>query len=270
MPTAPAHPRGARFDERMLTPRAPKPLDATSHLEAFAIVTYDVEPRALARLLPSGFVPETRRLDDARERAFVSAVSFRNVGFHFRFAPFVRASMGQINYRAYVLLRGAGGALERAVWFFGTGLASPWVLWPRLGWKLPWHATRYRIALSPGPQGGRRGTRYEVAARGELTSASVSLEDTGEPMGRLDGFVDEEDTAVVLTHPLEGYYLRTDGALGTYGIFHDRLALTRARVRQASYRLFERAGLIGPRSVPHSALVMPETDFTIHLPPRLA
>lgn len=204
-----------------------------------------------------------RRLDDGRARAFVSAVSFRNVGFHFRMAPFVRPSMGQINYRAYVLHGGA-----RAVWFFGTGLASPWVLWPKLGWKLPWHATRYRITLEQPAGGGRRGARYELTARGELTSARVSLEDTGEPMGRLDGFVDEEDTAVVLTHPLEGYYLRTDGQLGTYGIFHERLGLTRARVRHASYGLFERAGLLGPRSRPHSALVMPETDFTIYLPPR--
>ena len=103
-------------------------LDATTRLDHFALVTFAVDPERLAAVLPRGLEPEVRRLDDERERGFVSAVSFRDVDFRFAMAPWLRVSFFQTNYRAYV--RGPDG--RRAVFFFGTTLDSPLAALPRL------------------------------------------------------------------------------------------------------------------------------------------
>ena len=52
-------------------------LDASTTLEHFALVTFDVDPDRLAASLPRDLTPEVRTLDDGRRRGFVSAVSFR-------------------------------------------------------------------------------------------------------------------------------------------------------------------------------------------------
>lgn len=233
--------------------------DAVTTLRHFAIVSYAVTPDALARHLPAGFDPEVRSLGDGRPAAFVSAVPFVDVDFRAGFAPFYRLRMGQTNYRAYVIHRG-----RRAVWFFGTTLSGVWIWVPRHLWRLPWHPAR--IAIDAAYREGSC-SRYDMRGDGAWGAAELSLRGTGEPMGRLDGFHDEEDTAVVLTHPLVGYYRRRDGALGSYSVWHDRLRLERAVVARARFAVFERLGLVEPGAPPHSALVQAETEFVVRLPP---
>ena len=46
-------------------------LDATTILDHFALVTFHVDPVALAAALPRGLEPEVRTLDDGRVRGFV-------------------------------------------------------------------------------------------------------------------------------------------------------------------------------------------------------
>ena len=101
--------------EPVESPFVPRPasgdLDVTTDLLDFAIVTYAVAPEALAQHLPPDFEPDTFTLGDGRRVAFVSAVPFRDENFRFGIAPFLRSSMGQTNYRAYVRYQDA-----RAVW----------------------------------------------------------------------------------------------------------------------------------------------------------
>jgi hypothetical protein len=47
-------------------------LDVTTTLADFAIVTHDVAPEALARLLPAGFVPEVVTLPSGERRTGLS------------------------------------------------------------------------------------------------------------------------------------------------------------------------------------------------------
>jgi len=79
-------------------------LDATTTLQDFALVTFDIDPARLAAALPAALEPEVRTLDDGRARGFVSAVSFRDVDFRFAVAPLVRVSFFQTNDRAYRLI----------------------------------------------------------------------------------------------------------------------------------------------------------------------
>lgn len=250
----------ARLDPSRLARPQARGIDVTTTLADFALITWAVEPAALARHLAPGFEPDVRTLDDGRQVALVSAVPFRDLDFRFACCPWPRFRMGQTNYRAYVLYRG-----QRCVWFFGTSLTRPWVVVPRWWWRLPWHGARMKFDTA---WAGERCTRYALTTRSAWAPAELELEGTDRAMGRLDGFADEEDTAVVLTHPLDGYFRRTDGQVGTYSVWHDRLTLRHARATRASFPLFERLGLITADQPPHSVLVQRATEFIIDLPPR--
>lgn len=253
--------RPLRFTEEALTCPPTGLRDATTKLLDFALITWAVAPEALARHLPDGLEPDVFTLDDGREVAFISAVPFRDADFHFHFAPFYKIAMGQTNYRAYVR-----HGEQRAVWFFGTTLTGFWIRIPRDAWKLPWHGAEMTFDTA---WDGEVCTRYELEATSDWAPARLSMAGTDRPMGRLDGFADEEEAAVVLTHPLIGHYYRADGQVGSYSVWHDRLELRHAEVARAHFPLFEQLELIEPGAPPHSALVQRETTFVIFLPPRV-
>jgi uncharacterized protein YqjF (DUF2071 family) len=234
--------------------------DVVTTLGDFAIITYAVDPAALAATLPAGFAPDVFTLADGSRRAFVSAVPFQDQDFRFGFAPWLKFRFGQTNYRAYVTYQG-----RRCVWFFGTSLATPWVAIPRYGWKLPWHHDRIRIRAS---WQGERCVRYQLRTTGAWGAAEADLAGTDEPTGVLDGFADAEETAVVLTHPLAGYYHRRDRRLGGYAVWHQRLELRRGAATHTRFDVFTRLGLVRPGAAPHSVLLQRSTEFVILLPPR--
>jgi hypothetical protein len=235
-------------------------LDVTTTLADFAIVTFAVDPEKLAEHLAPGFEPDVYTLVDGSRVAFVSAVPFRDLDFRFGMAPFLRFHFGQINYRAYVTYRG-----ERCVWFFGTSLATRWVFIPRTLWKLPWHHAQMSFDCA---YEGPRCTRYALRTRGQWGDADVDLVGSGDANGCLDGFADDEDCAVVLTHPLAGYFFRRDSRVGSYSVWHDKLKLQRGVANKARFDVFERAGLVARDAKPHSVLITAATEFLVFLPPR--
>ena len=251
----------------MTFPITPRPTfrytDATTLLLDFAIITYAVDPQKLQELLPESLTPDCFILSDGRKVAFVSAVPFRDVDFHFHFAPFIKVSMGQTNYRAYVK-RSDG---TRVVYFFGTTLSGFWVRVPRDLWKLPWKTAKMQFDTQ---WEGDHLVSYRLNTQSKWGPAELVMNGTDQDMGILDGFADEEETAAVLTHPLVGYYHRNDGKIGSYHVWHERLRLKKANVEMASFPVFERLGLIDAHTKIHSALVMPQTEFVVCLPPTLA
>lgn len=233
--------------------------DVTTTLIDFAIVTFCVAPETLRALLPSGIEPELFTLRDGRSVALVSAVPFQDRDFRFTCAPWLRASFGQINYRAYVVAHG-----KRAVWFFGTSLTSPLVAIPHYLWRMPWHGAhmQFETAWTDG-----RCKSYSLHARSAWANAELSLTGTDQACGTLDGFADDEATRIILTHPLQGYYRRSDGRIGSYNVWHEALRMQRAVPHVARFDLFERLGLISATDTPHSALVQRSTEFIVRLPP---
>lgn len=229
-------------------------------LADFAIVTYAVSSDALRKLLPPEFEPDVFQLDDGTRCSFVSAVPFRDLDFRFECMPWMRFSFGQTNYRAYVRYKG-----RRCVWFFGTSLGSVWVNIPRHLWKLPWHPARIQFETKWDDNCCQM---YNLSTTGAWGAAQLNLTGTTEESGRLDGFANIEETAEVLTHPLDGYYFRSDGRIGTYSIWHDRLDMRRANVSQARFTVFEQLGLITADEKPHSVLIQQATEFIIVLPPQ--
>ncbi len=242
---------------------APRPgaLAALTTLEDIAIVTYDIDPDALAALLPPWIEPDVLTLADGRQRALISAVSFRDVDFRFRLVPFIRLGMLQTNYRAYVR---AGG--ERAVWFLGSTLTSRSVEVPRRLWSMPWHRVDGVLEAT---WDGATCRSWRSLISGPWGGMDVELVGSAEPMGRLDGMADEADTAMLLTHPLVGYYRRLDGPVSGYRVWHEPMHPTRGHAVRARYDVLESAGLIRSGQVPHSVLLECRSDFVVYLPPTL-
>lgn len=248
-----------------------RPSDASTLLRDFALVTFDVAPDRLAATLPAGLVPDVRTLDDGRRRAFVSAVSFRDIDFRFRGAEVVKASFDQTNYRAYVF--GPGG--ERAVFFFETTLDSRLAVLPRRLWRMPWYGGPTSILAAWDRE---RCQSYRHVCTGDRNRVDAEFTGAFDPAGaagaavaagRLDGFADAEDTFAVLTHPLDGYYRHPSGRLGRYSVWHPRLRPTVGASIRAHYAVFELLGLVAPGTVPHSVLLQREIAFDVQLPPTI-
>ena len=255
-----------RYTPELLSRPPLSGIDVVSGLEHFAIVTYAIPPERLRPHVHERFELDCITGADGEPKALISMVPFLDSDFHFARLPWPKFEFGQTNYRAYVIDRETG---KRAVWFFGTTLASWTVNVPRHLWKLPWHTARTRFSCRF-DETAQRYSRYRMATRSDWAPVRLELEDTGESPSAFDGFVDPETAAVVLTHPLDGFFYRRDGALGRYRIWHDRLQLTAGRVVQAQIGLFDELGLVpfADQTSPHSVLIQPRTEFTIYQPPK--
>lgn len=249
-----------------LQPRRPGRLDIVAPLRHFALITYAVPVERLRAHIPADRFDIPTWTIDGREQALLSVVPFIDAGFRFRLFPLVRFHFAQTNYRVYVVDRRSG---EHVVWFFGTTLGSWQVHVARWLWKIPWHPARYRWSCEFDAAAGRYRTfRYEAAS--EWATARVDVRDTGEPAGPLPGFTSPEEQTLVLTHPVDGYFYRLDGKLGTYSVSHDVLEFTTAEVNELHFDLLERLGVVtrDEMNQPHSVLLCRETTFAIHMPPR--
>ncbi|MCA9000650.1 MAG: DUF2071 domain-containing protein [Planctomycetes bacterium] len=250
--------------QRRLAPRAPGWLDIRTGLRHFALITYALPAERLRPLVHPRFEIETFHIE-GQERALLSVVPFEDAGFHFRFLPWPRFRFHQTNYRIYVRDRVTG---ERVVWFLGTTLGSWTVHVCRALWGIPWHPARYRSGNEWDAQ-AQRYRRYRIHVRSQWAPATIELRDTGEPIGLVPGFEDEDEMMLCLTHPVEGYFWRLNGTLGTYSVAHDILDLRRAEPVELHFGLLERLGILDAEEMraPHSTWICPETVFDIHMPP---
>ena len=242
-------------------------MDIRSNLLHFALINYAVP---ISRLIPH--IPQERFEIVSfeicgRESGLVSAVPFLDDDFCFsRLAPFARFRFGQTNHRVYVIDRTTG---EHVVWFFGTTLGSWVVRCARALWRIPWHAAKYRMDCVFDSSENRY-QRYAFHVESDWCAGEIELEDTGEPMSLLDGFETFAQQRLVLTHPVEGFFYRLDGDIGTYSVWHDEIPLSMARAQRLYFSLYERLGLLSREEMmdPHSILVCPKTLFEVHMPPR--
>lgn len=259
-------PHALTFTPEMLTRPDPGRSGAETTLQHFAIVTYFVDPTLLKRQLHPRFEPLRVRAADGSERGLVSVVTFFDRDFRFTRWPRAVRSFGQTNYRAYVIDRTTG---EHVAWFFGTCVDSATVAIPRYIWKLPWHRARMSFECHYDAAATRYAS-YRVSTTSRWAPGDLDVEDRGLAPTALAGFPDLETALVVLTHPLQGFYFRRDGGLGSYRIWHQRMQTTEGRLLKAKYPLLSEYGLVPVGDVRNvqSVLLQREIPFTIYLPPR--
>lgn len=250
-----------------LTPRpAPRGIDVQCGLQHFAIITYAVPAERFHGLFPARFRLDTVDIDGCA-MGLLSVVPFVDVDFTSAVFPFPKFTMGQTNYRIYIIDTESG---ERCVWFLGTTLDSWTLLVPRHAWKLPWHAGTVRFDCVFDQATGTY-ARYRMHTRSDWADAAVELAQSGDEHFDFPGFPDSESARVYLTHPLAGFYHRRDGKLGTYRVWHPELAVKPARLLSARFDLLSRLGLVreAEQQSPYSVLIEPLNEFTIYLPPAV-
>lgn len=242
--------------------------DVRSRLAHFALVNYALPKERLAPHIPEDRFEIAEFDIGGRRLAMMSAVPFLDLDFHFpRLAPFAKFRFAQTNYRVYVNDRRTG---EPCVWFFGTTLGSRTVCIPRWLWRLPWHFARYQLDCAHNAAAGRYDS-FRITADSQWAPAEIELEDTGTPIAGCEGLRSPEEVALVLTHPVDGYFRRQDGQLGHYSVWHEQISFTSARPRRLRFGLFERLNLLSRDEMnqPHSVFLCPEVEFLIRLPPRI-
>lgn len=246
----------------------PKPtgVDVLCGLKHFSIITYAVPADRFKGLFPARFKLDTIMID-GMEKGLISVVPFIDVDFTSAVFPFPTFTMGQTNYRIYIIDTVTG---ERCVWFLGTTLDSWTLAVPRYLWNLPWHSASMTFDCHFDDQTGKY-KKYSVTADSEWAAASVSLEQKAEDTFSFAGFPNAESMLIYLTHPLAGFYYRRDGKLGTYRVWHKRLDVRPASLISADFKLLSRLGIVtaSEQNHPYSVLIEPLNEFTIYLPPQI-
>ena len=250
-----------------LHPRpAPRGIDVLCKLQHFSIITYAVDPSRFEGLFPERFELDTLEIN-GEEKALISVVPFIDVDFTSAVFPFPKFTMGQTNYRIYIIDKKTS---ERCVWFLGTTLDSWTLAVPRFVWNLPWYSGKVKFDCEF-DSSTRLYSKYKMVTQADWAPAHVELTQSPDSKLELPGFSDVETGLVYLTHPLAGFYYRRDGQLGTYRVWHKALEVKPANLESANFGLLSRLGLVTPeeQQVAHSVLVEPINEFTIYLPPKV-
>jgi hypothetical protein len=243
----------------------PKGIDVQCKLQHFALITYALDPKRFNSIIPKRFKLDTIHYQ-GKEQALMSVVPFIDVDFTSAVYPFPNFTMGQTNYRVYVIDQ---ETQERCVWFIGTTLDSWTLIVPRYLWQLPWHAANFTFDCQLDHSGLY--THYKMQTQSSWAAAELELSQSADDLWNFDGFPDLESYQVFLTHPLAGFYHRRDGKLGTYRVWHDRLQPKPAKLHHARFELLARMGLVSfeDQQKPCSVLIEPVNEFTIYLPPAV-
>lgn len=246
----------------------PKPqgIDVLCSLKHFAIITYAVPADRFKGIFPERFQLDTVEIG-GQEMGLISVVPFIDVDFTSAVFPFPKFTMGQTNYRIYIIDTETG---ERCVWFLGTTLDSWTLAVPRYVWDLPWHAGKVKFDCTVNEASGLY-DKYHMQTTSNWAEATVSLIQSESDQLDFPGFSDVESALVYLTHPLAGFYYRRDGKLGTYRVWHKELAVKPAQLGSANFKLLSTLGIVmeSEQSSPYSVLIEPINEFTIYLPPTV-
>lgn len=244
----------------------PKGIDVVCSLKHFAIITYAVPSERFQGLFPERFQLDTVDIN-GKEMGLISVVPFIDVDFTSAVFPFPKFTMGQTNYRIYVIDTETG---ERCVWFLGTTLDSWTLVVPRFLWQLPWYAGRVHFDCIFSEVNGLY-EKYYMETESEWAAASVELVQSESDSFEFPGFPDVESALVYLTHPLAGFYHRRDNKLGTYRVWHKELVVKPAKLKSADFKLLSDLGIVKSteQQTPYSVLIEPMNEFTIYLPPSI-
>ncbi|MBD3895023.1 DUF2071 domain-containing protein [Halomonas sp. ML-15] len=244
----------------------PKGIDVLCSLKHFAIITYAVPVERFLGIFPDRFKLDTIDVG-GQELGLISVVPFIDVDFTSAVYPFPKFTMGQTNYRIYII---DSETDERCVWFLGTTLDSWTLVVPRYLWNLPWHAGKVNFDCALNEDTGLY-DKYHMDTQSDWAEASVDLVQSEADSLMFPGFPDTESALVYLTHPLAGFYYRRDGRLGSYRVWHKELKVKPARLKSAKFKLLSDLNIVkaSEQSLPYSVLIEPVNEFTIYLPPAV-
>lgn len=241
-----------------------KILNVHTKLEHFSIITYLVEKEKLEKHIPEQYEIFTVKIEDIAY-GLVSAVTFVDKDFNFKnLLPFYKVNFPQTNYRCYVIDKKNG---ENCAWFFGTGIGSKLVIIPKKLWKMPWFYSDYKTDIELEKE---IYSKYKINIKAEHADAIIDIiQDTNSEFNKLD-FKTLEEATLILTHPVTGYFKRSDNKIGKYQIWHPKMEISIGKSNDIYFEKFEKLNLLSKEQMknPYSILITKEIDFIIDLPPR--
>jgi hypothetical protein len=254
----------AELNNRIVNLPVGKMFTALTTLEHFSIITYAVAHEKLRKLIPSQFDIYPIFLN-GKKCGLVSAVTFIDKDFRFKkILPCNKFSFPQTNYRAYMIDKESG---ESCAWFFETSLGSLLALIPKTVWKMPWFYSQYKTNF--GIKDGKY-ISYKVDIFSRTATANIDILESEDMNSIPDGFKSREEAELILTHPVTGYYLRSDGNLGRYQIWHPKMLIRPGQCSNAYFQIFEELGLLEKEEMkrPYSIFMTNKIEFIIDLPPK--
>jgi hypothetical protein len=221
-------------------------LTIEAELEHLAIISWPVDARRLAAMLPRPLVPQT--IDREKQWALVSMTLMRDTT--------VGSTYAQLNERTYVMRPDGTG---RGAFFWRSHAATRQALLARSLLGIPEFVADVTIDV--------RGASYVFKRNGRIV-AKLDLRRTGVTHPQYRG-LDVERARRVSSNPMIGYTLNWGVLCATY-VRHNRVKPRRARVVRVDPSFMIPAVAIEPRfrKVPLLALYQRRTPFWIDLPPR--
>ncbi|NME72637.1 DUF2071 domain-containing protein [Flammeovirga aprica] len=254
----------AQLRERINKKPQKNKLNVHTLLEHFAIISYKVELHKIAPLIPDPFKLWTFE-SDGKTYALISAVTFKDKDFKFHnITSKPKFAFYQTNFRTYVIHKETN---EYCAWFFGTNLGSFTHIIPKRLWKMPWEMADYTCDFK---MENNSYSQYTMSFQSKTGKGIVDISCGDDEMQLLEGFESIDQQLFILTHPVEGYYLKHDNQLGTYEIWHPKMDLKMGQSNSLYFEFFERLGLVSKEEMmhPHSVLITPSIEFEIVLPPK--
>lgn len=168
--------------------------------------------------------------------------------------PWPRFNYDQLNLRTYVTDPGTG---EPAVYFLKSGVSMGLVPILTRIMGIPWEKISFKLEKRPSRE--EKGVYH--ASGHWLGGVSFEISSPA-------GDIPDESKVRSITGPLTGF-MGTAGRLRRFGISHRALRTLPATMNEIRFPLLADMGLVSEDSIlrPDNVLLVPEAEFTVHLPP---
>lgn len=197
------------------------------------------------------------------DQVFVSIVGMKCNRVRLSGFPWPSFDYDQLNIRTYVTDPHTG---HHAVYFFHSGVASPLVPLLTRIFAIPWKKIAFELQENRGEDQPR--LTYRAIGRWK-EDLNFEIEESESSREGIEVFVDPESEIIHITGPLIAF-MEYRGHTMRFEISHLPLEVHRASLLGIRFRMPAAMGILKEEelSKPDSVLLVPRTEFTVHLPPR--
>ncbi len=238
---------------------------STNPLTNFCMVSYAVPPERVRDYIPAGLDLDTRRDSRGDEKAFISAVIFKNDHIRLLPLPWPTFTFLQVNYRIYVRHKNTPG-----VWFFYLAQDSKMAGFNRRIFGTPTFYAHMRQDCDLDVQ---RGTSRYYRFDSDAPDHTLHLDvEPASDLTDFDGlFSSAEEMEVFLGSRPEGYFnnLRKPEITGI-SVWHNVIRPHFGTARRAEFSVLSDRGLVTGEEQrrPYSVMLTPRTVLLGQLPKR--
>jgi hypothetical protein len=222
-------------------------------------ISYRVPASRIRPLVPN-ILPLATPFPD---QVFVSIVGMKCNRVRLSGFPWPSFNYDQLNIRTYVIDPQTG---NQAVYFFHSGVTSPLVplLTRILG--IPWEKIAFGLQENRGEDQPR--PTYRAIGRWK-EDLNFEIEEPESSREGTEVFMDPKSEITHITGPLIAFMGPTGHTI-RFEISHLPLEVHRARLLGIRFQIPAAMGILKEEELPkpNSVLLVPRTEFTVHLPPR--